>query len=144
MFKNIKVWLCCIILILSVGCASTNTDKKDSQINLVISKDYAKEILGREIITTKGDMSVIELLKANEKIETDKSGSYVTNINRINESMDKTKTSGSSWFFYVNGKSSNVGAKDYYPKAGDIIVMDYHKWSINEPFKDTITVDLSR
>lgn len=34
------------------------------------------------------------------------------------------------WFFYINGKSSEVGSSDYIVKANDIISWSYHEYWI--------------
>ncbi len=35
---------------------------------------------------------------------------------------------GVDWFIYLNGSLTPVGATGVYPKAGDILNFDYHKW----------------
>ncbi|MBI4948050.1 DUF4430 domain-containing protein [Candidatus Berkelbacteria bacterium] len=69
--------------------------------------------------------TALEILKANEKVETQSTsyGDFVTTIN--DRKADSTKE---FWGFYVNGKLAAEGAGTYKTKDSDVVV-----WKI-DPF----------
>lgn len=49
-------------------------------------------------------------------------GMFVEAIGSLNNNKDN------SWFFYINGKISEVGSSDYVVKPNDLIEWRYHEW----------------
>lgn len=64
------------------------------------------------------NQSALQILKAKYQVETEEYagiGEFVTSINGVKPASDQF------WAFYVNGKSSQVGASQYQTKNSDLI-----------------------
>lgn len=112
--------LCCLILILSFA-------KAGQQLTLWVTQDFSKSsLLDTKINHT--NQSVMQLLKEACEVKTTCAGAFVASINNV----ENVKTSEQkNWFYYINGIMAHVGAKKYYPEAGDIVWWDFHSWSEN-------------
>lgn len=77
-------------------------------------------------ITYKGvaGKNALELLRSNHQVAT----KMFSGVGEFVESIDGLKPDSKHfWSFYVNGKSSNVGADSYVTKSGDTI-----EWKLEE------------
>lgn len=105
------------IVLIAAGC---NSATKSEQANNAPATTQDQAQTKSEAISYKGveGKTALELLKAQYQVETQNYegvGEFVKSINGVTPSTDQF------WGFYVNGKSSNVGAGDYQSKADDQI-----------------------
>jgi hypothetical protein len=95
---------------------TTNNDRIILQIN--VNYDGSTSLL---------NIMKNELKKAN--IQASYKGAYISSIDFLKE---RAAGPMSGWIFYVNGKTSSIGAGDYYPKQGDTITWKYWKNALEE------------
>jgi len=110
----------------------------DSGVTLWITRDFGKKTILNQKVPLEKEWSVFEVLHSSADITTAYGGSYVEGINGL-----KTTTGGlggekQDWFYYVNGVFCDVGALDYYPRSGDIVWWDYHRWQNMSTFPSVV------
>ncbi|MCX7903758.1 MAG: DUF4430 domain-containing protein [Caloramator sp.] len=118
--------------------ASTNVEKKEISIRLIISKEGTKDIIFDKMIKTFPGKNALQILKENANVY--EVGGFIKEINGIasipqnelsNEDVQKGIL-GYDWFVYLNGKKTKVGAKDIILKDRDILNFDYKGWTIKD------------
>ncbi len=107
------------VLMVSAGNAQENAQ-------LWVTKDFSQETLVNKTVSVNDD-SVMSILNNNARLDTAFGGGFVTGINGI--LSDSVNGEQKDWFYYVNGLLANVGALQYFPKAGDNVWWDYHRWN---------------
>ena len=65
-------------------------------------------------------------------METKYGGGFVNSINGIGLEYEGASKSKMDWFLYINGISSNVGAKDYILQNDDVEHWDFRDWSYHQ------------
>lgn len=105
------------IILIAAGCNSTAQPEQMTNAPATTQDQYQTK---PEAISYKGveGKTALELLKAQYQVETQNfegAGEFVTSINGVTPSKEQF------WGFYVNGKSSNVGAGQYQSKVDDQI-----------------------
>jgi hypothetical protein len=128
--KKTKLILLLIILTLLIGCSKNsnlNLDRK--YVDVIISQNFGNKMIDKKTIEFEGDLTVMEIMLDNFEIETAYGGGFINAIGNVESGFtNKVEKSKSDWFYYVNGRSAEVGADDYYLLEGDQIIWDYHNW----------------
>jgi len=123
-----------VLLLLLSGCsASTSLPANMSNptpfghsasVKVVVTTDFSKEVLLEQ--------SAIDALKMVAKVETKYGGGFINAINGISSEYEGIRKEKKDWFLFINGISSNVGAKDYILRDGDIEHWDFRDWSYHQ------------
>lgn len=101
---------------------------KKNAVTLLVTKDFGAQVITAKKVEIEKDGTVLDLLEANMKIETDYDGGFIKGINGLK--TDKGGLSGkrTDWFFYVNGVCADMGADAYHLQGGEVVWWDYHLW----------------
>ena len=95
---------------------SPNSNPKASTVT--VKQTVEGSNLNQSSYTVEEGQKAIILLKASHKVET----KTYSGIGEFVESIDGIKPDSKHfWEFFINGKSSQVGASDYTLKNGDVI-----------------------
>ena len=130
MRKTTIILLILFSLLLS-GCSTGNSDDEKSleTVKLIISKDYGQEILYDKDLPWRKNMTVMDLLSMSDlELDLSYGGTFINGIDgniSVNDSKNNRRT---DWFFFANGIFADVGSLDYFPKGGEVILLDYHYW----------------
>ena len=91
-------------------------------VTLVATADYG----ARELLSTRVEpgQSVMRGLRGATEVETRYAGGFVQEMLGHASDLDDR----SDWFFFVNGITSPVGAKDVRLSDGDAVWWDYRGW----------------
>lgn len=116
MKKLVKLVFAFLLVMSMGGCASGGATKssssQESLVELVVKTDNDQT---DEKVTFKDGESVMDVLKANYKVE-EKNG-LITSIDGVKQD----EKAGKYWMFKVNGEVAPKGAKDIKVKDGDKI-----------------------
>lgn len=130
-----------LLLVLSGCSASTSLPSNMSNptpaghstsVKVVVTTDFSKEVLLEQTIEIEPGTSAIDALKMVAKVETKYGGGFINAINGISSEYEGTRKEKKDWFLFINGISSNVGAKDYILRDGDIEHWDFRDWSYRQ------------
>jgi hypothetical protein len=98
------------------------------EVSLTVTRDYGAAAV-RPVATDDASESdtVMRVLDREAEIETRFGGGFVSSIEGLAEAnLDGRRH---SWFFFVNGVESPVGAADFALHGGEAIWWDYRDWS---------------
>jgi len=134
-------------VLLAAGCGKQYTEDNNAQVSgrptpvqendaqpgsnpkvapgtLTITQTVEGSSLNRSFYTYSEGQTALEVLKSTHKITTQKFG----DIGEFVENIDGVKPDAKHfWAFYVNGKSSNIGAGSYKLKNSDTV-----EWKLEE------------
>ena len=129
-----------IAIFLLVGCGAeketptnqtSNTNEEQTQekqseetVLITISKDDGAEYLHEKEIPIKEGDILMDVMEENFYIETDKSGEFITSIERLSAKEGEKK----GWIYTVNGEMPNIGAAEYKLKPNDKVIFDFQAW----------------
>lgn len=99
-------------------------------VTVVVTGDFGKTLILEREVEIGGDTSAMAALQAVAVVETKYGGGFVSSINGIGS--ENEGNGQKDWFYYINGISSNVGARDYTLKDGDIEHWDFRDWSYHQ------------
>jgi len=105
---------------------------KTSEVTVVITRDFGKEVLLQQTVEIELDTTAMDAMQMVARVETKYGGGFVNSINGIGSGYEGANKSKMDWFLYINGISSNVGAKDYILQDGDVEHWDFHDWSFRQ------------
>ena len=118
-------FLLCSFLSLALASPIRAENSQADFVNLHVSKSFNTPLFSKKVPLREGD-SVLDLLRRHTEIQTAHAGAFVAQINHIPEEVGMP--SDFEWFYYVNGILASIGALGYYPKTGESIWWDYHRW----------------
>lgn len=130
--------------------ACSNNDNKDestidevstdssSSIELIISKDFGREIILNETVEFEKYWTVLDALDSKVEIATDQGGGFISAINGHESHSKGGSANRLDWFYYVNGICADVGALDYDLNDGDVVWWDYHEWKSMDATNSTV------
>jgi hypothetical protein len=98
------------------------------EVSLTVSRDYgAAPVMPAATDDASESDTVMRVLDRQAEIETRFGGGFVSSIEGLAEAnLDGRRY---SWFFFVNGVESPVGAADFALHGGEAIWWDYRDWS---------------
>lgn len=120
-----------LILLLAavlVGCPAQPSAEGDepARVTVVVTKDFGKELILAEAIEIKDGTDAMTALKTVAEVETKYGGGFVQAINGLSPEEGKSHL---DWFYFINGISLSLGARDYALQHGDVEHWDLRDWS---------------
>ena len=114
------------VLFLAAACNQTPAAVTDTKGVSHISQSVQGQVQNQKMEFSAGEnKTALDLLRASYTLQTKNFGS---GLGEFVEEINGTKPAKNEfWAFYVNGKSSNVGASSYFPKDGDSL-----EWKIDK------------
>jgi Domain of unknown function (DUF4430) len=111
----------------TAGCGIGPGDEV-GEVSLTVTRDYGAEPV-MPVATDEASESdtVMRVLDREAEIETRFGGGFVSSIEGLAEANRDGRRY--SWFFFVNGVESPVGAADFALDGGEAIWWDYRNWS---------------
>jgi hypothetical protein len=100
-----------------------------AKVTVVVTRDFGQElILAKEIEINEGTDAMTALQTVAE-VETKYGGGFVQAITVGGLEYESDDKSHLDWFYYINGVSLSLGAKDYSLGGGDVEQWDLRDWS---------------
>jgi len=120
MKKLVKLAAVVALAVLLSGCRPPTSEQ--IEVRVIVSHDFGNEALLDELVMVDNGSSALDALEEVASVETAYGGGFVTAINGT------SSAAGEDWFFYVNGILTNVGARGYALRQGDVERWDFHTW----------------
>ncbi|NQT31635.1 MAG: DUF4430 domain-containing protein [Deltaproteobacteria bacterium] len=120
-----------VLLLLTAICAgcpvqSADVDKDgQASVMVVVTRDFGRELILAETLEIEAGTNAMEALQAVAGVETKYGGGFVKAIN----GLSSQEANQLDWFYYINGISLSLGAKDYALRDGDVEQWDLRDWS---------------
>ena len=108
------------LAVLLSGCRPPSSGQ--IEVRVIVSHDFGSETLVDELVMVDDGSTALDALKQVASAETAYGGGFVTAINGV------SSAGGEDWFFYINGILTNVGARNYALRQGDVERWDFHSW----------------
>lgn len=105
-----------VFVLLAAGCNQATQPAQQSTQS--VNQEQTAPPVDSISYQGQDNQSALQILKAKYQVETEEyagMGEFVTSINGVKPASDQF------WAFYVNGKSSQVGASQYQTKNSDLI-----------------------
>lgn len=113
--------------VVTAGCGIGPGDEV-GEVSLTVTRDYGAELVMPAATEEASESdSVMRVLDREAEIETRFGGGFVSSIEGLAENSQDGRRY--SWFFFVNGVESPVGAADFALHGGEAIWWDYRDWS---------------
>lgn len=117
------------ILILSLW----NAEAGAQNVTLWITENFSQNcLLDKE--TLFENKTAAGILEKNAQVKSSFGGNFITSINGLEINAREKK----SWFYYVNGVLSEVGAEQCVPNPNAVVWWDFHDWDNNVYIKAVI------
>ena len=124
-----------IALLLAAVCAGcpvqppADTDNGgQASVTVVVTRDFGRELVLAEEVEIGEGTDAMTALKAVAEVETKYGGGFVKAISDFASEEAKQL----DWFYYINGISLSLGAKDYLLRNGDVEQWDLRDWSYRQ------------
>jgi hypothetical protein len=98
--------------------------------HLWVTRDFGAKKLVEKTVPLQPNDTVLDVLQRSVKeVQTGDSG-FVTGIDGLSSGFraNDPASKKTDWFYYVNGKSAEVGPNQQPVQKGDVIWWDYHSW----------------
>jgi hypothetical protein len=112
------------------GCPSPPPASGDepATVTVIVTRDFGRElILAGEVEIGEGT-DAMTALQSVAGVETKYGGGFVKTIN----GLSSQEANHLDWFYYINGISLSLGAKDYRLGDGDVEQWDLRDWSYRQ------------
>jgi hypothetical protein len=124
--------LICVLLLMTAalsGCPSPpSAAGEPATVTVVVTRDFGKELILAGEIEINDGANAMTALKSVAGVETEYGGGFVKAI----EGYSRGDGSHLDWFYYINGISLSLGAKDYALSDGDVEHWDLRDWSYRQ------------
>jgi len=113
------------------GCPAPpagNGNGGQSKVTVVVTRDFGKELILAEEVAIGDGTDAMTALQSAAEVETKYGGGFVKAIN----GLESREADHLDWFYYINGVSLNLGAKDYSLGDGDVEHWDLRDWSYRQ------------
>jgi hypothetical protein len=112
------------------GCPAQPSAGGDepATVTVVVTRDFGRELVLAEEIEIEDGANAMTALQAVAGVETKYGGGFVKAIN----GLESQEASQLDWFYYINGISLSLGAKDYFLGDGDVEQWDLRDWSYRQ------------
>jgi len=97
-------------------------------VTVVVTRDFGRELILAEEIAIEEGTDAMTALQSVAEVETKYGGGFVKAIN----GLSSDEASHLDWFYYINGISLSLGAKDYALSDGDVEQWDLRDWSYRQ------------
>lgn len=102
----------------------TKQEEKQEVVQVTVSQNNGDKVIAEKEVEIKEGTSVMEVMKNNFDIKAASGGGFITSI----EGVKAEQSEKMAWFYTINGKEAEVGAKEYELEPGDEVVWDMHSW----------------
>lgn len=122
------------IMVLLSGCANEKeVQANKSELTILVTRDYGREILAEKTVYPSGDDTVMDLMQDNFNVETAYGGGFVNAIDGLKSGYtgggsSQKKGTKNDWFYYVDGVMAEMGADQYMCEDAKTVSWDYHDW----------------
>ncbi|KGX83604.1 hypothetical protein N783_01975 [Pontibacillus marinus BH030004 = DSM 16465] len=99
-------------------------EENQEVVQVTVSQNNGEKVIAEKEVEIKEGTSVMEVMKNNFDIKAASGGGFITTI----EGVKAEQSEKMAWFYTVNGKEAQVGAKEYELEPGDKVVWDMHSW----------------
>jgi len=112
------------------GCPAQPSAEGDEPaiVTVVVTGDFGRELILAEEIEIGEGTDAMAALQTVAGVETKYGGGFVKAIN----GLESQEASQLDWFYYINGISLSLGAKDYFLSDGDVEQWDLRDWSYRQ------------
>jgi len=112
------------------GCPAQPAAEGDepATVTVVVTRDFGREPILAETLEIESGTDAMTALQAVAGVETKYGGGFVKAIN----GLESQESSQLDWFYYINGISLSLGAKDYFLSDGDVEQWDLRDWSYRQ------------
>lgn len=110
------------------GSQSVPVAGTEKKVALRVTRDFGRNSILNKTVALQKNWSVFDVLETSTRVTTAHGGAFIDSINGIKSDSGGFGGEKRDWFYYVNGIFADVGALDYYPRPGEVIWWDYHKW----------------
>ena len=126
-----------IVLILlmtavSAGCPSpppAASSGESGQARVVVTRDFGQELILTGEVELNNVSNAMTALQSVAEVETKYGGGFVKAINGFSSEYEGLEQSQLDWFYFINGISLSLGARDYALRDGDVEQWDLRDWS---------------
>lgn len=118
------------------GCQPQPTS--EIAVKVIVTQNFGNELMLDEPVIVSTGTNALGALEEVAMVETKYGGGFIEAINGICSQYSAGSKAKNDWFFYVNGMSANVGAREYKLYDGDIEHWDFHDWSFQAFIPATI------
>jgi hypothetical protein len=112
------------------GCPAPPPASGDepATVKVVVTRDFGRElVLAGEVEIGEGT-DAMTALQATAEVETKYGGGFVKAIN----GLESQEASQLDWFYFINGVSLSLGARDYALRDSDVEQWDLRDWSYRQ------------
>lgn len=124
--------LALLLTAIFAGCPApppADTDNGgQSKVTVVVTRDFGKELILEEAIELEPGTNAMTALQAVAGVETKYGGGFVESIKGLNSQ----EANQLDWFYFINGISLSLGARDYALRDGDVEHWDLRNWSYRQ------------
>jgi len=110
----------------------TNSEPAKAKATVVVTQDFGRDLILEQKIEIEADTNAMAALQMVADVETKYGGGFVSSINGISSEYEGAGKSKKDWFYYINGIASNIGARDYILRDGDVEHWDFRVWSYHQ------------
>jgi len=118
------------------GCPSppSAAGGEPATVTVVVTRDFGKELILAEEVEIGEGSNAMTALQSVAEVETKYGGGFVKAI----KGLSSQEANHLDWFYYINGISLSLGAKDYALRDGDVEQWDLRDWSYRQFVPATI------
>ena len=103
-----------------------------ASVRVIVTLDFGQELVFDETVRINTGATAVDALQKAARVETRYGGGFIHSINGISSEYGGANSRKKDWFFYINGIASNVGARDYVLREGDVEHWDFRSWSYQQ------------
>jgi len=97
-------------------------------VTVVVTRDFGQGLILSEEIEIEDGTDAMTALQSVTEVETKYGGGFVKAI----KGFSSNEAEQLDWFYYINGISLSLGAKDYALRDGDVEQWDLRDWSYRQ------------
>jgi len=125
-------------LLASVFCGCQPQTTGEIAVKVIVTQNFGNKLMLDELVVVSIGTSALGALEEVAMVETKYGGGFIEAINGISSQYSAGAKTKNDWFFFVNGMSANVGAREYKLHDGDVEHLDLHDWSFHAFIPATI------
>jgi predicted small secreted protein len=124
------IFVLLLLAAILAGCPTPPAAGGDepARVTVVVTRDFGRELILAEEVEIGEGTDAMTALQTVAEVETKYGGGFVKAIN----GLSSQEASQLDWFYYINGISLSLGAKDYLLGDGDLEHWDLRDWSYRQ------------
>jgi len=117
----------------ATATASGSTAAAQKHCQVLISRNFGRDIIKNENLPFSGETSVMALMQDNFQVELAYGGSFINAIDGLKSGYTgEEQKEKKDWIYYLNGIAGEVGAADTMLADGNMLQWDYRDWSVSQ------------